>query len=64
MSTVTTILDGNNRFGINLTVIKPNLEPLALDPEKLSEHVGFGYVLEGELAVDTELRSELFPQQC
>lgn len=62
MSTVTTILDGNNRFGINLTVIKPNLEPLALDPEKLSEHVGFGYVLEGELAVDTELRSELFPQ--
>ncbi len=63
MSTVTTILDGNNRFGINIAIVKPNLEPLTLyEPEKLTEHVGFGYVVEGELSVDSEGGSELFPQ--
>ena len=63
MSTVTTILDGNNRFGINIAIVKPSLEPLMLyAPEKLNEHVGFGYVIEGELSADTELRSERFPQ--
>ena len=63
MSTVTTILDGNNRFGINIAIVKPSLEPLTLyEPEKLNEHVGFGYVIEGELSADTESRSERFPQ--
>lgn len=59
MGSVESILDGNNMYGIEFSLVRPEIERRILNEERsLKEHIGFIYVLEGDVFADAESHCE------